>query len=374
MTGSGSRTLGVAAALVDDVHVPGDVRVADGRVVEVGLPPGRGGLAVPGFVDLQVNGYGGVDLLDADLDGWLEAGRALARAGVAAYVANLVTSPAKTTLRALEVAEQARTAPAPGAARLLGAALEGPYLSPERAGVHAPEHLRLPDVDGLAELVAGGPVVGLTLAPELPGALDLVSWAVERGLLVSLGHSASRAVEAHAAVDAGARTATHLFNAMTPLSARSPGLAAVALTRPEVHVQLICDGVHLADDTVRLALAAAGDRWVLVTDAMAAAGRGDGRYALGDSSVVVRDGVARDPDGTIAGSVGSMAGGVREAVRCGAAVADAVAAATTRPARLLGAAAAGLGRLRPGDPADVVVLDDALDVVRVLRDGVELDG
>lgn len=369
-----SRLLGVAEALVDGVVVPGDVRVDDGLVAEVGLAPGRRGFfAAPGLVDLQVNGYAGADLLEADRTGWEQAATALARDGVTGFVANLVTAPPEVTRAALDIASDLAERPVAHGARLLGAALEGPYLSPQRAGVHAPQHLRTPRVDELAALVANAPVVGLTLAPELPGALDVVRWATGRGLLVSLGHSACSAAQAHAAIDAGARSVTHLFNAMTPVTAREPGLAGVALTRPEVTVQLICDGVHLADDAVRLALAAAGSRWVLVTDAMAAAGRGDGRYALGDKVIQVVGGVARDAEGTIAGSVQTLAGAVREAVRCGATLPDALAAATSRPARLLGRPADGLGRLRPGDPADVVVLDDDAQVARVLLAGTEVE-
>jgi N-acetylglucosamine-6-phosphate deacetylase len=221
----------------------------------------------------------------------------------------------------------------------------------------------------LAALVGDRAVTGLTVAPDLPGAVEVIRWAVGRGLLVSLGHSACGAADAHAGFDAGARTVTHLFNAMAPVTAREPGLAGVALSRPDVVVQLICDGVHLADETLRLALASARGGWVLVTDAMAAAGQGDGRYELGGAVVTVTDGVARDQDGVIAGSVTTLAAAVREVVRVGADEVDALHAATTGPAALVGV---DLPRLRPGDPADVVVLDDALQVARVLLAGTEV--
>jgi len=313
-----------------------------------------------------------VDLLRADRPGWEAVSSAVARDGVTAFVANLVTSPLHATRAALDVAAAVVAGPPLGGARLLGAALEGPFLSPQRAGVHPLAHLRSPDVDELAALVERTPVVAITVAPELPGVLDVVGWAVAQGWLVSLGHTACSAGEAHAAFDAGARAVTHLFNAMTPVTARDPGLAAVALARPGIGVQLVCDGAHLAPDAVRLALAAAPERWVLVTDAMAAAGLGDGRYSLGEKRIDVSGGIARDVDGTLAGSASTLLGAVREAVRCGAELPAALTAASTRPARLLGRSAAALGRLRPGDPADVVVLDDGLDVVRVLRDGEEV--
>jgi N-acetylglucosamine-6-phosphate deacetylase len=360
----------VARAVVDGSVVEGDVEVADGLVTQVGLAPGGTGTAVPGLVDLQVNGYGGVDLIEADEVGWHRASTAMARDGVTAFVANLVTAAPERTREALaHVDRLAAQAPAGRPrARVLGAALEGPYLSPRRAGVHAPEHLRRPDVDELAALVGSSRVTGLTIAPDLPGAVDVIRWASGRGLLVSLGHSACDAPTAHAGFDAGARTVTHLFNAMAPIAAREAGLAGAALSRPDVVVQLICDGVHLADETLRVALAAARGGWVLVTDAMAAAGQGEGTYVLGGRTVTVSDGVARDQDGVIAGSVTTLAGAVRQAVRAGADELQAIRAATIGPAELVGM---DLARLRPGDPADVAVLDDSLQVTRVLVHGQE---
>lgn len=378
MSGEATRRLGCARALVGGAVVEGDVAVRGERVVAVGLPGRGGGLAVPGLVDLQVNGYGGVDLLQAADDAaWHTARRALARDGVTAFVANLITSPPGVTRRALDQVARQQRQVVPGAARVLGAALEGPFLAPVRSGVHARELLRPPSVPALAELTgaaadAGGDaVVALTVAPELPGAAQVVDLAVERGWLVAVGHTDCTAEQAHEAFDRGARTVTHLGNAMPPVAARAPGPAAAALTRADVVVQLVCDGVHLSDDWVRLVLAAAPGRWVLVTDAMAAAGCGDGAYALGDREVIVHEGVARDARGVLAGSAASLFGCVRQAVRCGAGEIEALAAVTTRPARLLGLADVGV--LRPGATADVVVLDDRLEVQRVLVAGQDVE-
>ena len=365
------RRLGVAAAVVDGVLVPGDVGVLDGLVEAVGLPGGGTGTAVPGFVDLQVNGYAGVDLLSSPADQWEVAARALARDGVTSYVANLITAPHEATTAALRVAAQVAGASGPSAARLVGAHLEGPYLAPSRAGTHPVGHLRAPSTAEVEGWLSVGPVVGLTVAPELPGALDLIRLLAGRGVLVALGHSDATADQAVAGFDAGARTVTHVFNAMSAPTARAPGLAGVALGRQDVAVQVICDGVHLAPATAALVVAAARDRFVLVTDALAAAGAGDGEHRLGELTVSVADGVARrSDDGTLAGSVLSMPGALRLAVEAGATLEDAVAAATSRPADLLDRP--DLGLLRPGARADVVVLDDALSVERVLLAGEEV--
>ena len=360
--------LGVAMALVGGELVPGDVGVADGRVVEVGLPAGDGGLAVPGFVDLQVNGYAGADLLTSGRDGWVHAARALARSGVTAFVANLITAPEPMTTAALGVAARLAGGGMPrDAARLVGVHLEGPFLSPAKAGTHPVEHLRPPSVQLVERFLAAGPVIGMTIAPELPGALDVVALLAQRGVLVSLGHSDATAEQAHAGFDAGARTVTHVFNAMSAPTARAAGLAGAALGRADVAVQMICDGVHLGRDTERLVVAAAGDRFVLVTDTLAAAGSDSPRHRLGEVEVEVVDGVARRPDGTLAGSVLSMASAVGRVVESGATVEQALAAATYRPADLVGRR--DLGRLALGGVADVAVLHDTFQVRRTFVAG-----
>ena len=360
--------LGVAMALVDGELVPGDVGVADDRVVEVGLPAAAGGLAVPGFVDLQVNGYAGADFLTSGEDGWVHAARALARAGVTAFVANLITSPEPMTTAALAVASRLVGGGMPDdAARLVGVQLEGPFLSPARAGTHPVEHLRPPSVRLVERWLDAGPVVGMTVAPELPGALDVIALLARRGALASLGHSDATAEQANAAFDAGARTVTHVFNAMSAPTARAAGVAGAALGRSDVAVQVICDGVHLSRDTERLVVAAAADRFVLVTDALAAAGSDAQRHRLGEVEIEVVDGAARRPDGTLVGSVLSMAGAVRRVVESGATVEQALAAATYRPADLVGRRE--LGRLAVGGVADVAVLHDTFAVRRAFRAG-----
>ena len=370
-----ARRLGVAHALVDGLLLTGDVEVDDGRVTRVGLPPAPGGrVAAPGFVDLQVNGFDGVDVMTADADGLRHVSRALAAHGVTAWLPTLITGPPETTERALAtlavMVGEDRSAP-PEGARVLGVHLEGPFLSPERLGTHPAEHRHDPEVALLDLWRSLGPVVKVTLAPERPGALDLVRALVADGVVVSLGHSDATAAEAHAGFDAGARAVTHLFNAMSPLHHRAPGLPGAALSRPDVIVQLVVDGHHLADDVVRLAWAAARGRTVLVTDATAASGRADGDYALAGVELRVRGGAVRNPAGDLAGSALTLDRAVANACTLGLDLAEVLTAATETPARLLGRA--DLGSLTPGARADVVVLDQHLAVTDVLIDGRPVD-
>lgn len=359
--------LGVAAAYVEGALLPGDVEVVGGRVQAVGLAPAGHGLAVPGYVDLQVNGFGGVDFLAADEAGYARAEAALLSTGVTAYLPTFITAPPAQVERALRVL--AGRAPAPGRPLVLGAHLEGPFLSPERAGTHPVEDLRLPDAALLSRLMDAGPVALVTLAPELPGALEVVEWLAGRGVRVSCGHSDADTALAQAAFARGATSVTHLFNAMRPLRARDPGLAGAGLAHDGVVLQVIVDGVHLARETFVAAWRAAPGRVALVTDAIAAAGIGEGEYRLGQVAVSVRGREARRADGTLAGSVLTMDDAVRRAVEWGAPLAQALAAATSVPARLLGRD--DLGTLRPGGRADVVVLDEDLRVRTVLAGGQE---
>lgn len=367
---SGPMRLGVRAALVDGTLVDGDVVVADGRVLEVGAG-GRGaghGIAVPGFLDLHINGIAGVDFLAPGPEGYATAGAALAATGVTGFLPTFITSPMADYPAALEAAREAMAAE-PAGARVLGVHLEGPYLSPEWPGAHDPAQLREPDVEEALALVEGGPVKMMTLAPERPGGLDLVEALATRGVVVSIGHTDADAVVANAAFDRGARAITHLYNAHRRWTARDPGVAGAALVRPGVTVQAIVDHVHLAPEAAYAAFLTARERFSLVTDAMEAAGQGDGVYRLGRREVSVHGARAELSDGLLAGSVLTMDAAVRNLHACGASLAEAVRAATAAPAHLLGDPA--LGVLQAGGPADITVLDDDLNVVRTLVGGAE---
>lgn len=355
--------LGVEAALVRGELVSGDVEVDEGVVVGVGLGGGtRGRVAVPGFVDLQVNGFGGVDFLAAAAGDYARAGEALLQTGVTAYQPTFITAAESTIVDAL------RSLPPNGSApHIVGAHLEGPFLSAERLGTHPFEHRRDPDLELLDRLLDVGRVTELTLAPELAGAGELIHRLLERGVVVSAGHTNATAEQAHEAFDLGVSTVSHLFNAMRPFRSRDPGIIGVALTRPDVFVQLIVDGHHLADETVRLVWAAAAGRLALVSDAIAGATVGGGSYQLGDVAIEVAGGVPMREDGVLAGTVLTMIDAVRNLHALGISFEDAIGAATTVPARIVGRP--DLGTLEPGGAADIVVLDDRLEIVNVLCAG-----
>jgi len=300
--------LGVEAALIDGVPVRGDVEIIDGRIARFGLasPSGRG-IAVPGFVDLQVNGFAGVDFLDADTDEYRRAGEAMLETGVTAYLPTFITASEAQLAAAL------RAVPASGdGPRILGVHLEGPFLSPERLGIHPAMARRDPDEELVERLLAAGPVRLMTLAPELPGADALIERLLRHEVAISIGHSDATADETSAAFDAGVRSVTHLFNAMRPFHHRDPGVAGAALTRTDVLVQIILDGNHLAPETASVVWQAAAGRVALVTDFTTAPAVGA-------------------PDGALAGGTSTMIEAVRNLRDLGASLEEAVGAQPTCP-------------------------------------------
>ena len=320
------------------------------------------GLLAPGLLDLQVNGAAGREILgdEEDLD-MIEA--ALSARGVTSFLATVVTTDDDAAAAAVErLARRAADADSP----IVGIHLEGPFLSPAHAGIHRTDLLRAP-AEGVPAFY-GDPAVRLvTLAPELPGALDLISRLRRRGVRVALGHSGADAATATRAVAAGASLVTHVFNAMGPLHHREPGLAGVALVDRRVHVGVIADGLHLDPLVLEIVRRAAGDRVVLVSDSSPAAAAEPGRYQLAGAAVELdEEGAVRDEAGRLAGSALTLAEAVPGWVRrTQATPAEAVAAAGESPALALGLAA----RLGPGTPADLVVLDAAARVTRVMRRG-----
>lgn len=357
---------GRCAVTVEDRHVT-SIRPAEG------VPdPAEGGAdawIIPGLVDLQLNGAFGVDFADASAD-VASAAAALPATGVTAFLPTIVSSPAATYAPAL--ANLARPMP-DGAARVLGVHLEGPFIAASRRGTHDPVLVRAPDLDELRAWLASGAVQLVTLAPELAGADSLIRELVARGVVVAIGHSNAAWAEADAAIQAGARLGTHLFNAMRPFHHRDPGIVG-RLLAPGVAVSVVADGVHVAPETVRLVAATKGpDHLILVTDGVAALGERPGTYRLGTQEVESDGVVARLSDGTISGSVAPFAPALGRLVAAGLDASTAVRAASTNPARLLGLDAE-LGRIEVGRVADLVLLDATWNPLVTLVEGRRVRG
>jgi N-acetylglucosamine-6-phosphate deacetylase len=323
-------------------------------------------VVTPGFVDIHGHGGGGA----SHTSGEPAQSRAVAAAhlahGTTTQVASLVTDAVPTLVASVRALR-----PLVADGTLAGIHLEGPWLSPDHPGAHDTRHLQPPtpaDLEALLE-AGDGALRMVTVAPEIPGGLDAVRRLVAAGVTLAVGHTDATYDQTRAAIDAGASVGTHLFNCMRRFHHREPGAIGALLGSGQAVVEVIADGIHLHPETVRLVFAAAPGRTVLVTDAMGAAASADGDYQLGPMAVEVREGVARLADtGAIAGSTLTSLAAVRYAVHeVGVPLVDAVAAATATPAAALGLD--GVGVLAPGRPADLVLLDDALRVQRVMRRG-----
>ena len=347
--------------------VDGHVEV-DGPVI-LSVNAGRPGCddwIVPGFVDLHVHGGGGHTFTTGNADAARGAAVFHLRHGTTTLLAGLVSSP-------YELMREAVRAYAPLVAEgvIAGVHFEGPYLSAVRCGAQNPAYLRDPSPDEMrALLAAGAPVRMVTLAPELPGALEMIELLVGTGVVAAIGHTDATYEQTLAAVAAGASVGTHVFNGMRPPHHREPGPVFALLGTSPVVCELVADGAHLHDGTLRFAAQVAGpERTALITDAMDGAGMPDGTYRLGGQAVIVADGVARlAHDSSIAGSRLTMDAALRRAVGAGIDLVDAVRMASTTPARVLGLAD-DTGELAAGLRADLVVLAPDLRVKRVMRAG-----
>jgi len=361
--------LGVDRALVGDVWVDGDVRIEDGRIVEVGI--GRRGtaglVAAPGFVDVQINGFAGVDFRTATVEELLNAADLLAGTGTTAFLPTLYSLPPEgyvAALEGIEAAQDEQEQRGVGGAWIGGAHLEGPFLAKRWAGAHQRHHLLDPDLEVLRMLLDAGPIHLVTLAPELPGADSAIRALCDEGVVVAMGHTDADAAECHRAIDAGVSMLTHCWNAHRRFGPRDPGPAGVGLDR--VAVGVICDGVHLADETLRLTFAAGGERVCVVSDAIAPCGTSGSAWQADGVEVTIADGRATLPDGTLAGAVAPMDQAIRHLVEIGIPLEQALYAAASAPASVLGE----LVILRAGSVADVVILEeDEVVVQRTLIGG-----
>ncbi len=360
--------------------LPGGVVVLDdGTVVEVlpsaSRPPradatldASGLILAPGFIELQINGGFGVDLT-ADPGSMWRLGERLPELGVTAFLPTVISSPPGSIMQARDVL---RAGPPPGyrGAAPLGLHLEGPFLAPAKRGAHDEANLRAPSAAVAQAWSRTTGVAMVTLAPELPGAVELVRALTGRGVVVSAGHSTADLAAGQAGIKAGVTYGTHLVNAMSGLDHHSLDLAAALLADERVTVGLIADGIHVHPELIRLAWRHAGpDRFSLVSDAMAGLGMASGRFRLGAREVVVTHSSARLADGTLAGSVMGLDQAVRNLVAfTGCRPELALRAATVVPARLLGLAERR-GAIGPNGVADFVLLTDRLEVAATIIGG-----
>ncbi len=368
----GSIALAGRTLLPDGSFAEATVRIKDQWIdaVQAGIDRKAdvvtSGWIAPGLIDLQVNGGFGSDIT-ADPTTMSALAARLTATGVTSFMPTIITSPLDRYPALLRSFKE--TVHAANGASILGVHLEGPFLSPGRAGAHNPALLRTPSIEDYDRCMASASVRMVTLAPELPGALALVRHLVARGIVVSAGHSNATFAQAQAGFEAGIMWGTHLFNAMSPLAHREPGLAG-ALLASDVTSGLIVDGIHVHPAVVKTAWRAKGANGLtLVTDAMAAAGMSPGEYRLGDRHVFVDETSARLADRTLAGSILQMDAAVRNVIAyAGCSLADAVRMASTTPARLLGISNRK-GLIAPGYDADLVILDESLRVASTMVGG-----
>jgi N-acetylglucosamine-6-phosphate deacetylase len=368
--------VGGRVVVEERVLEPGWVLVREGRIAGVGdgEPPAGGSVedlagrwVLPGFVDMHVHGGGGAGFQDGSADEVARVVELHRRHGTTTMLASLVSAPLEDLERAA-----VRLAGLVQDGLVAGVHLEGPFLAEVRCGAHDPRHLRPPTEGALARLLRAGEgtIRMVTVAPELDGGLEAVKQLRDDGVIAAVGHTDATYAQTAAAIESGASVATHLFNGMRGLHHREPGAVLALLEAPEVTVELINDGVHVHPAVLASVLRWAGPaRTALITDAMAAAGAGDGDYKLGGLPVEVRGGVARlAGNGSVAGSTLTMDAALRNAVNAGVSIVDAARAAATTPATTLNLHHE-LGSIAAGKRADLVILNDDLTVHAVIHHG-----
>ncbi len=360
--------------------VPGWFTVEDGRftAVEPDTVPKpacrertdlQGARVIPGLVDTHIHGLLGADLSDGSAEGLLTMGRGLLRYGVTSFAPASMTLPYNVLEKAFRSALDYRRAGRPDAARLMGIHMEGPFFSMAKKGAQNPDYLRDPDFDAFKRLYDGceGLIRIVDLAAELPGAAEFAAKAAPL-TTVSLAHSNASYEEARAVFDAGATHVSHLYNAMTPFHHLRPGILGAASEDERVFAELICDGHHVSPSAVRMAFKLFPGRIILVTDALRCMGMPEGEYTLGGQRIILKDGLARLTDGTVAGAATGLFTALANAIRFGIPESEAIPAATLRPARAIGADHE-VGSLKAGKLADFLLVSDAWQLKEVFLGG-----
>jgi N-acetylglucosamine-6-phosphate deacetylase len=361
-----SATVVVADSKIVEVLAP-DAPIGSAARIDVG-----GRIVAPGFVDTHVHGALGQNVMSASPDALSTIAHALASQGTTSFVAATASVDAERLHASLDGLAGLTGTVVEGGARLLGSHLEGPFISPARAGVHRTEFLLEPTESAVAAMLeaARGTMRVCTVAPELPGGMRTITQLADAGVVPSVGHTDADFDLAARAVDAGARRATHLWNAMPPLHHREPGAVAALLADDRVRPEVVADGIHVSPQLLatHFLIDSLAERMMIVSDGVDVTGLPDGEHRRWEGTrVVLRDGVSRTPDGVIAGSTATMLTGVRTLVAAGVRPADALHAASTSPADSLGMDR--IGRITPGADADMVFLDADLTLRSILIRG-----
>ena len=383
--------LHAARALTPATEIPdAGILIREGVIEAIGprqemtLPPGASEIsatshtAIPGFIDVHIHGAGGHDVMEGSGQAMSTIAQTLARHGTTSFVATTVTASPDDTCHSVEgiaryMTQQFETLDPK--AEVLGVHYEGPFINKTRRGVHPAEWVQLPSAELLQRFLkaAAGKARIITIAPELLGAVPCIHAARDAGVVVAMGHTDATYEQARAGIAQGARHAVHVYNAMRPFSHRDSGVIGAVLTSPEVTAELIADGVHVEEAAMRLLLQAKGAGCViLISDGLSATGMPDGKYMLGGFEVTVVGGVCRNSEGKLAGSTLTLDRALRNVVAMGVSVPDAVRMLTTNPAKLLGIEFKK-GALRTGADADIVLLDENLQITNVWTRGLPLN-
>lgn len=359
--------------------IKGDLRIENDKIAALGqltAMPGEseleldGTYLIPGMIETHFHGAMGFDCGIGGVEPFAVFSRCMAERGITSYVPALISSSDEVVERYIESGNAYMSQQGDGA-QMVGFYLEGPFLSKKYRGAHNEKVLQLPSLKKFRhwQRLADGKILKLTVAPELDGARELIEWASSNGVAVEIGHSAATYEQALEAIEWGASLVTHLFNAMTPLHHREPGIPGAALTDSRLTCELIGDLKHLSGPIVKLVYSAKGAGGInIISDSCAAAGVSEGEYTQPDGrKIIVKDGLARLEDGTIMGSTSSILDGVRNLVSLGIPLTDAVTMVTVNPARCMGLNDRGV--IAVGRRADLTVLDKGLNVVQTFVAG-----